>query len=116
MTLLLLLLVGCSGDEETSVDEILEPVVISVERTGNLITGIGKVKVYVDSEEVMQVKNNETESIELLLSPGVHTIQTKGQGDKSSKVEFEAAIGQDNTFAYTTEISSVYGVKLDRIR
>ena len=113
LMIFLLLFAGCSGGKENVNDADLELVNVSVERTGGLINGIGKVMVYIDGEEVMKVKNNETESIELHLSPGVHTIQTKGQGDKSDEVEFEVIAGQDNTFTYQTEISNIYGVKLE---
>ncbi|MEH7495202.1 hypothetical protein [Neobacillus niacini] len=117
ITLLMLtfsLLVGCSDVEKTEGKS--ELVNLSVERTGNLLTGIGKVKVYIDGEEVMKVKNNQIESVELNLPLGIHTIQTKGQGDKSNKLEFEVLEGQVNTFTYLTEISNIYGVKLEQIR
>lgn len=109
----LLLVAGC-GEGSSKGDTQL--VKLNVERTGGLISGIGKVKVYVDGKQVMKVKNKKTESVELHLAPGTHTVQTKGQGDKSSKVNFEVVAEQDNTFTYRTEISSVYGLSLERIR
>lgn len=102
------LLSGC-GNSKNVTDEEPELVVINVERTGGFLTGIGKVKVYIDAEQVMKVKNDETNSVELYLSPGEHTIQTTGQGDKSSAVKFVVVAGENNTFTYHTEISSVYG-------
>ncbi|MGG1164515.1 replication termination factor 2 family protein [Bacillus mycoides] len=94
----------------------LEPVNISVERTGGLLSGFGNVKVYIDGEQVMKVRNEQTESINLYLPSGTHEIQTKGQGDKSSVLKFEVVSGQDNTFNYHTEIGSIYGVELEKIR
>ncbi|MEH7524932.1 hypothetical protein V7149_16875 [Bacillus sp. JJ1503] len=105
--LLMTLLVACSGSGEAE-----ESVQISVGRTGGLLTGIGKVKVYIDDKVVMKVKNNKTETVELSLLPGTHKIQTKGQGDKSDVVEFEVVAGADNIFHFNTEISNIYGVKL----
>lgn len=109
----LVLLAGC-GNSQSATDEELELTVIKVERTGGFLTGFGKVKVYIDGEEVMKVKNDEANSVELSLVPGEHTIQTKGQGDKSSVVNFEVVVGENNTFTYHTEISSMYGVSLER--
>ena len=88
---------------------------ITVERTGNLLTNLRKVTVYIDGDEVMKLKGDETDKVELSLEPGVHTIQTKGQGDKSTKVEFEVTQNSTNEFYFTTEISNVNGVKLDLI-
>ncbi|WP_102272126.1 TcaA NTF2-like domain-containing protein [Cytobacillus massiliigabonensis] len=111
--MLIMFLAACSNSEK---DEILEQVQISVERTGGLLTGIGKVKVYIDDEEVMKVKNNKTETLEMSMSTGIHTIQTKGQGDKSDVVEFEVVAGANNIFHFNTEISNVYGVKLKLLK
>ncbi|MDN4081408.1 hypothetical protein [Paenibacillus polymyxa] len=108
------LLTSCNNNASNTTDKNQELVVINVERTGGLLNGIGKVTVYIDDEQVMKVKNNQTNSAELYLSPGVHTIQTKGQGDKSSLVNFEVVAGEDNTFTYHTEISNIYGVSLER--
>ena len=113
LMVILFLLVGCSEDKQ---DGNLESVNVSVERTGGLLTGIGKVKVYIDGDQVMKVKNNQIESVELYLSPGTHEIQTKGQGDRSKVVKFEVVDGKNNTFAYHTEISNIYGLKLELIR
>jgi hypothetical protein len=107
--LVITLLAACSSSGESANKEVVQ---ISVERTGGLLTGIGKVKVYIDDEEVMKVKNNHTEAVELSLLPGTHTIQTKGQGDKSDVMEFEVVAGADNIFEFNTEISNIYGVKL----
>lgn len=107
--LLIMLLVACSNNDEKLE---LEQVKISVKRTGNLLTGIGKVKVYIDDEKVMEIKNDHTETINMALSPGIHTIQIKGQGDKSDVEEFEVVAGANNIFLFNTEISSIYGVKL----
>lgn len=109
----LLLLVGCNS-EEASKKDTKQVVTLNVERTGGFLSGIGKVKVYVDGKQVMKVK--ETESIELQLKPGTHTIQTKGQGDKSKKVEFIVTEGQDNILYYQTEISNIYGLSLERVQ
>lgn len=114
LVLLVILLAACTNSAEQKSDEAQksELVQISVERTGGLVTGIGDVKVYIDDEEVMEVKNDQTEIIELPLLPGTHTIQTKGQGDKSDVLGFEVVAGEQNTFRYHTEISNIYGVKL----
>lgn len=111
----LLLLNGCSGNQLNASGNH-ELVKVSVERTGGVISGIGNVKVYIDDKEVMKVKNKQTKSVELLLSPGIHTIQTKGQGDKSKVVKFEVVAGEDNHFSYQTEISSFYGLSLQRVK
>ncbi len=116
LLLTLLLLAGCVGNQTPASEDKREPVTISVERDGGLLTGIGNVKVYIDGKEVMKVKNNQTKSVELLLTPGTHTIQTKGQGDKSSTVEFQVLTGEVNAFSFHTEISNVYGVSLERVR
>lgn len=110
---LMMFLVACSNSVN---DENLEQVKISVERTGGLLTGIGKVKVYIDDKEVMKVKNNQTETLEMSMSTGIHTIQTKGQGDKSDVVEFEVVAGANNIFHFNTEISNLYGVKLKLLK
>ncbi|MDR6726166.1 archaellum component FlaF (FlaF/FlaG flagellin family) [Paenibacillus amylolyticus] len=110
----LILIAGC-GNSQSTPDEEEELTVINVERTGGFLTGFGKVKVFIDGEEVMKVKNDEINSVELSLIPGEHTIQTKGQGDKSSVVKFEVVAGEVNEFTYHTEISNIYGVSLDRI-
>lgn len=114
MVIGLLLLAGCNGG--SSKENGTQLVTLSVERTGGFLSGIGKIKVYVDGKQVMKVKNNKTESVELQLAPGIHTIQTKGQGDKSKKVDFEVSAEQDNNLTYQTEVSNVYGVSLQRIR
>lgn len=111
--MLMMFLVACSNSVN---DENLEQVKISVERTGGLLTGIGKVKVYIDDKEVMKVKNNQTETLEMSMSTGIHTIQTKGQGDKSDVVEFEVVAGANNIFHFNTEISNLYGVKLKLLK
>ena len=119
LNLLVIVLVACASsdiDQESATPEpIPQQVEINVERMGNLITGIGKVKVYIDDEEVTKVGNNDTEKVNLKLMPGTHTIQTKGQGDKSDVVEFEVVEGANNRFFFSTEISSVAGVNLDVI-
>lgn len=113
----LLLIAGCSSDSRSSSSNSEKfPVKVSVERTGGLINGIGTVKIYVDDEEVFKLKNKQTKSVDLLLPPGVHTIQSKGQGDKSKSVKFEVIEGQDNVFHYQTEISHVYGISLERMQ
>lgn len=89
------------------------PVLVSVKRTGNLITGIGKMAVLIDDEEVFQVKIDQTESVTITMLEGIHTIQTKGQGDKSKKVEFEVVNGEVNEFYFTSEISNFYGIELE---
>ena len=56
LNLLVIVLVACASsdtDQESATPEpIPQQVEINVERMGNLITGIGKVKVYIDDEEV----------------------------------------------------------------
>lgn len=107
----LISLSACGKEAESK--EIL-PVTITVARTGNMLTGVGKVDVYIDDEKVFDVSNNSTESVKVKLEEGVHTIQTKGQGDKSKKLEFEVSNDGDNELYYATEISNWWGVKLEK--
>lgn len=115
---ILLIISLCSGCEnipsELSSEQKAEvPVTISVQRTGNIVSGIGGVSVYIDNEEVFKVNNNKTESVEIIMTEGIHTIQTKGQGDKSKKVKFEVIENGENEFFFTTEIGNWWGVKLE---
>lgn len=113
--LLTIILFGCENTQsKQSVEKKEEvPVKISVQRTGNILSGIGALKVYIDDEEVFQVSNNTTESVEVIMLEGFHTIQTKGQGDKSKKMEFEVLKDGDNEFYFIAEIDNWWGVKLE---
>ena len=88
-------------------------VTISVKRTGNILTGIGQMAVLIDDEEVFDVRIDTTETVEITMTEGVHTIQTTGQGDKSKKVEFEVVKGETNEFFFISEISNWYGIELE---
>lgn len=60
-------------------------VMISVQRTGNILSNIGDLEVWIDDEKVFEVDSNATNSVKIKMPVGKHTIQTKGQGDKSKK-------------------------------
>ena len=108
-------LTGCGATEQKSESKVEVPVQISVQRTGNILTGIGDLSVLIDDEDVFQVSNNSTESVEIIMTEGIHTIQTKGQGDKSKKIEFEVINNDDGKkFYFTTEISNWWGIKLEK--
>lgn len=112
----LIILIGCAGVEKNiNFDEEKVDVTIGVARTGGLLTGIGKMKVFVDGKEVFTVKNDDTVYQDMMLHPGVHAIQVKGQGDKSKEIDFEVVAGQENRLVYTAEISNFYGIDLERI-
>ena len=111
---LLLLLIGCGnkeGIDNYKNDEVVISM-ISVQRTGNLLTNIGALEVWIDDEKVFEVDGNSTNTVKLKMTVGEHTIQTKGQGDKSKKLKFIVDANEENEFYYTTEISNWYGVKL----
>lgn len=112
IAIFVVLLTGCTNE---AVDENAEKVevMISVQRTGNILTNIGEVEVYIDDEMVFTVDGNSTESVTIKMLEGEHTIQTKGQGDKSKKVKFNVTKDDENEFYYNTEISNWYGVKLE---
>lgn len=108
-------LTGCGAAEQKTESKVEVPVQISVQRTGNILTGIGDLSVLIDDEDVFQVSNNSTESVEIVMAEGIHTIQTKGQGDKSKKIEFEVINNDDGKkFYFTTEISNWWGIKLEK--
>ena len=113
--LILISLTGCEITEKNTESNIEVPVQISVQRTGNILTGIGELSVLIDDEDVFQVSNNSTESFEIIMTEGTHTIQTKGQGDKSKKIKFEVINNDDSKkFYFTTEISNWWGIKLEK--
>jgi hypothetical protein len=110
------LLTGCGGVEKNiDFEEEKVNVTIGVARTGGLLTGMGKMKIYVDGQEVFTVKNDDTVYHDMMLHPGVHSIQAKGQGDKSKEVEFEVVTGKEQRFVYNAEISNFIGVDLERV-
>lgn len=113
--ILSLLLIGCGNDEDIDSYKNDEVVIsmISVQRTGNLLTNIGTMEVWIDDEKVFEVDGNSTNSAKIKMTVGEHTIQTKGQGDKSKKLKFTVAANEENEFYYTAEISNWYGVKLE---
>lgn len=49
-----------------------------------------------------------------MMPVGMHTIQTKGQGDKSKKIKFEVTENGENNFYFSAEISNWYGVKMEK--
>ena len=87
---------------------------ISVERTGNIVTNRSKLHVLIDGEEAFTVRGNSTEGANMILSKGIHTIQVKGQGDKSKKLEFNVTEDSPNYFYFWAEISNWWGIKLER--
>lgn len=87
---------------------------ISVQRTGNILTNIGELEVLIDDEKVFVVDGNSTNSITTMMPVGIHTIQTKGQGDKSKKIKFEVTENGENNFYFSAEISNWYGVKMEK--
>ena len=112
MLAFLLLLIGCGSDANNENVEEVE-VMISVQRTGNILTNIGDLEVWIDGEKVFTVDGNSTNSVNIKMLEGEHIIQTKGQGDKSKKVKFDVTQDSENEFYFTTEISNWYGVKLE---
>ncbi len=117
MSTFLILLIGCStgiGDgrvEESAELEKVE-VMISMQRTGNILTNIGDLEVWVDGEMVFTVDGNSTDSVKIKMLEGEHTIQVKGQGDESKKLKFNVTKDGENEFYFTAEISNWIGVKL----
>lgn len=101
------------GTEGNGTDNEVE-VMISVQRTGNVLTNIGNLEVWIDDEKVFEVDGNSTNSVVIKMPVGKHTIQTKGQGDKSKKVKFEVTEDGKNEFYFSTQISNWYGVKLEK--
>lgn len=87
---------------------------ISVERTGNIVTNRLKLHVLIDGEEAFTVRGNSTEDANMILSKGTHTIQVKGQGDKSKKLEFNVTEDGPNYFYFWAEISNLWGIKFER--
>lgn len=53
-------------------------VMISVQRTGNILSSIGDLEVWIDDEKVFEVDSNSTNSVKIKMPVGKHTIQTKG--------------------------------------
>lgn len=114
MMISLILLSGCGSDgKEKDVEPKEVDVMISVQRTGNILTNIGDLEVWIDDEKVFSVDGNSTNSVNIKMLVGEHTIQTKGQGDKSKKMEFDVTEDGENEFYFTAEISNWYGVKLE---
>lgn len=99
----------------TNVQENVEyvEVLISVQRIGNLLTNIGDLEVWIDEEKVFEVDGNSTNSVVITMPAGEHTIQVKGQGDKSKKRKFEVSRDDENEFYFSAEISNWFGVKLE---
>ena len=97
---------------EQSVEPKEVEVMISVQRTGNILTNIGDLEVWIDDEKVFTVDGDSTNSVDINMPEGEHTIQTKGQGDKSKKLIFDVTQDGKNEFYFTTEISNWYGVTL----
>lgn len=110
---MMLQVVGC-GNSGNKADAKMVEVMISVKRTGNILTNIGDLDVLIDGEKVFVVDGNSTNSVKIQMLEGKHTIQTKGQGDKSKKLEFNVASRGGKEFYFTTEISNWYGVKLEK--
>ena len=108
-----------SGNNIVTVEptKVVEPeiveVVITVQRTGNILTNIGDLEVWIDNEKVFTVDGNETNGVKIKMLEGEHTIQTKGQGDKSKKIKFNVTSEGNNEFHFTSEISNWYGVNLE---
>lgn len=111
----LISLTGCGSDVSNGkVEEAKEiEVMISVQRTGNILTNIGDLEVWIDDEKVFTVDGNSTDSVKIKMFEGEHTIQTKGQGDKSKELKFDVTQDGENEFYFTTEISNWYGVSLE---
>ena len=108
----LFLLAACGSDSTNENAETME-VMISVQRTGNILTNIGALEVWIDDEKVFTVDGNSTNSVNIKMVEGEHTIQMKGQGDKSKKRKFDVTEDGDNQFYFTAEISNWWGVKLE---
>jgi hypothetical protein len=89
-------------------------VLISVQRTGNILTNIGALEVWIDGEKVFEVDGNSTNSVVVAMPLGKHTIQVEGQGDKSKKIQFNVTENGENEFYYSAEISNWFGVKLKK--
>lgn len=109
-------IVGCGkndAEDESKKAKMVE-VMISVQRTGNILTNIGDLDVLIDGEKVFEVDGDSTNSVKIKMLEGTHTIQTKGQGDKSKKVEFKVTSHGEKEFYYNAEISNWYGVKLEK--
>lgn len=103
VVLFALILAACTNSAEQNNEEEPETALaqISVEGTGE----IGDIKVFIDDEEGMEVKNNQQNTIELPLLIGTHTIQLKGQEEKSNVLGFEVESGEKNRFSFYIETS-----------
>lgn len=110
--IIILLLVGCGKSVSNKSSEDVD-VMISVQRTGNILTNIGALEVWIDDEKVFEVDGNSTNSVKIKMPVGEHTIQTKGQGDKSEKKKFNVTADGENNFYYSAEISNWFGIKLE---
>lgn len=118
--LIMVLLSGCGSDTSNKEDKEDKEniaskeceVMINVRRTGNLLTNIGDLDVWIDGEQVFSVKGDSENSVKLKMIEGEHTIQTKGQGDKSKVLKFYVSEGGGNEFYFNSEISNVLGVDL----
>lgn len=89
-------------------------VFVSVQRTGNILSNIGDLEIWIDDEKVFSVDGNSTNSAVIVMPVGTHTIQAKGQGDKSKKIKFDVVDDDENTFYFTAEISNWFGIKLEK--
>lgn len=101
---------GTRGNDTAEKVEVM----ISVQRTGNILTNIGDLEVWIDDEKAFEVDGNSTNSATIMMTVGTHTIQTKGQGDKSKKMKFDVTEDGENEFYFSAEISNWYGVKLKK--
>lgn len=106
----LFFITGCGSDSTAETVDVM----ISVQRTGNILTNIGDLEVWVDGESVFTVGGNSTNYVNIKMSEGKHTIQVKGQGDKSKKLKFNVTQDGENEFYFTAEISNWFGVKLKK--
>lgn len=107
------LLAGCGNGTGNDLNAEKTQVMISVQRTGNILTNIGDLEVWLDGEMVFTVEGNSTNSVTIKMPVGEHMIQVKGQGDKSKKIKFDVSNDEENEFYFTAEISNWYGVKLE---
>ena len=106
----LFFITGCGSDSTAETVDVM----ISVQRTGNILTNIGDLEVWVDGESVFTVGGNSTNYVNIKMSEGKHTIQVKVQGDKSKKLKFNVTQDGENEFYFTAEISNWFGVKLKK--
>lgn len=111
------ILILCTPDNQPETISSTEAnnvaVLVSVQRTGNILTNIGELEIWIDEEKVFGVDGNSTNSAIIMMPVGTHTIQAKGQGDKSKKLKFVVTEDSENEFYYSAEISNWFGVKFE---